>query len=148
MRNAHVSLNKLLRVREITEQQCETVLARSLRVRNQCKQDFDEAKSSHLNQESVLREHLDGDIDLTQVQVFREQYAYCGHVVRARIATLQEAEDGVAEDRHHMIEARRDRRLVEKLQGQSRERMAAEQQQEENARLDELGVQYYQRERR
>ncbi len=148
MISIHASLSKLLRVREIREQQRETMLARSLNERNQCQEAMERAHKSQLQTAQAFREHLQGTVDLFRAQELREQYAYRGHMVQQHSSSLKSAENEVAVDRKHMVEARRARRLVDNLHEQSQERLAWEWQQQDNARLDEIGVQYYLRERR
>ena len=142
------SLHKLLRVREIKEQQQETILAKSLQQKNRCQESVERAHRVHLDIEQAFRQQLEGTINLGRTHELREQHTYGRGVVKEQKARLEVAEEDVSLRRQDMIEARRERRLVDKLNERSRERIAWQAQQQESSSLDEIGVQYYLRERR
>ncbi len=146
MKRFRFRLRRLLEVRRLRESIKRQELEEVRRELDRQRRILSALEQAHEGSVNDLRVGFQGTLDLERIAVYHRYLGLLAHLIEGQRAVLESFVREEAARRVAVIEARRDRRIVEKLKDRAYARFLEQAAREEQAFLDEVSTVRYTRE--
>jgi flagellar FliJ protein len=133
-------LQRVIEVRHTREKECQRRLADSMQALRKCEEQLEKEKRETRESREGLRKALKKPVSVAQLMALDGWYRWKNRQVQERSALTDEQRGIVDQKRQELIEAAKDKKILERLKEKRYEEYRVNSLREEQAVLDDLGT--------
>jgi flagellar FliJ protein len=133
-------LQSVLNYRQSLEDQAQQLLTTSLQRRAELEAELEQQRLSLQSYDSQLRERQRDGLTVAEMDLFESQIQHCRRLIAAFQAHLEQLDVRIRRQRNDLLQAARDRQVMEKLKEKQESEYRLELSRKERAMLDEISL--------